>query len=224
MKKTVLFVDDDAVLCRSVQHHSLKQSDRLMVITAQNGAEAIEILSRQPVALVITDLQMPEMDGFELLARMSIQYPEVPVMIVTAFGSSEMRQRGLSEGAVGFIEKPFEVAGLMGVIVETLDAQTEGGAFQAVPLETMAQLIEMAHKSCTLRVTEKITQERGVLFFRDGELVDARCNEAEGVPAAVDVFGWDFVKMDIEESLPEMENRIDGGLNAVLELVAHQRV
>ena len=194
------------------------------MMTAGNGVEALEVLSQHTVSLVITDLQMPEMDGFTLLARMSLHYPEVPVMIITAYGSSETRRKGLSEGAVGFIEKPVIVPDLLEVISETLESQSGGGAFQSVQLETMAQLIEMAGKSCALRVTNKATQDRGVLFFRDGELVAARCNEAEGIPAAIALFGWDFVKMDIEETLPEMENRIEGGLDAVLELVAQQRV
>lgn len=223
MIKTVLFVDDDAVLCRSVQHHSRKVDDRFVLITAQNGIDALTVLSQMPVSIVITDLQMPGMDGFSLLAEMSRHYPEIPVMIVTAFGSSDMRQKGLSEGAVAFIEKPVDVATLVSVIADTLDAQTDGGAFQAVPLETMAQLIEMAQKSCTLRVTEKTRMERGVLFFRDGALIDARLNEAMGITAAIDIFMWDFVKMDIEESLPELESCIDGGLDEVLELVAIQR-
>jgi CheY-like chemotaxis protein len=224
VKKKVLFVDDDNVLCHSVQHLSQKYTDRFIMVTAGNGVEALDVLSQHTVSLVITDLQMPEMDGFALLAQMSLHHPEVPVMIITAYGSPETRRKGLSEGAVGFIEKPVVVPDLLDVISETLDAQSEGGAFQSIQLETMAQLIEMARKSCTLRVTDKASQDRGVLFFRDGALVDARCNEAEGIPAAVALFGWDFVKMDIEETLPEMENSIEGGLDAVLELVAQQRV
>lgn len=223
MIKTLLFVDDDTILCISIQRYVQKHIGDFTLITAGNGREALDILAREPISMVVTDLQMPVMDGFELLARMSGQYPEIPVLIITAFTSTDARQRGLSSGAVGYIEKPIDVEELAARIVEALADQSEGGVYQAVPLETMAQLIGMEHKSCALRVTEKRSGGRGVLLFRDGRLIDARLGDAVGVPAAVDIFCWDFVKMDIEESLPDAEARIAGDLESILELAAAQR-
>jgi len=224
MKKTVLFVDDDTILCMSIQRYVQKHVEAYAVITAGNGREAMDLLARETVSLVVSDLQMPEMDGFELLAQMSGRFPEIPVMIITAFDSADARQRGLSAGAVGFLEKPMEVADLAARIADALAEQSGGGAFQAVPLETMAQLIGMERKSCALRVSDKRGGGRGILLFRDGALIDARHNEAAGVPAAVEIFCWDFVQMDIEEALPDTEERIPGGVEAILALVASQRV
>ncbi|MFH1980601.1 MAG: response regulator [Pseudomonadota bacterium] len=223
MIKTVLFVDDDAILCMSVQRYVQKHIGDFTLITAGHGREAMDILARETISMVVTDLQMPEMDGFELLARMSGQYPEIPVVIITAFNSTDTRQKGLSAGAVGYIEKPIDVGELAARIVDALADQSEGGVYQAVPLETMAQLIGMERKSCALRVTEKRSGGRGLLLFRDGRLIDARHGDAVGVPAAVDIFCWDFVQMDIEESLPDTQERIPGGLEAILELAAAQR-
>ena len=223
MIKTVLFVDDDPILCMSILRYVQKHIDDFTLVTAENGIEALALLARETVSLVVSDLQMPEMDGFELLTRMSGQYPEIPVIILTAFHSADTRQRGLSAGAVGFIEKPIDVSDLAARISEALDDQSAGGVFQAVPLETMAQLIGMERKSCTLRVMERRGGGRGLLLFRDGILVDARHGDVTGMSAAVDIFGWDFVQMDIEESLPDTEQRITAGLEAVLEMVASQR-
>jgi CheY-like chemotaxis protein len=224
MKKTVLFVDDDSILCMSIQRYVQKHSAAYTLITAGNGREAMDLLGRETVNLVVSDLQMPEMDGFELLAQMSSRFPEIPVMIITAFDSQDTRQRGLLAGAVGFLEKPLEMPDLAARIADALAEQSGGGAFQAVPLETMSQLLGMERKSCALRVSDKRGGGRGILLFRDGILVDARHNDATGIPAAVAIFGWDFVQMDIEDALPDAEERIPGGVDAVLELVAAQRV
>ena len=223
MMKTALFVDDDTILSRALQRYVHNHEDAFALLVAQNGAEALDVLKDNTVSLVVTDLQMPVMDGFELLAQMTRQYPEIPVIIVTAFSTEETRRKGLSEGAIGFIEKPVPVEDFSVRISDALEAQVEGGEFQNVPLETMAQLIGMESKSCKLRVKNKQSGERGVLFFSDGEIITARYEDLEGIPAAVNIFQWDYVQMDIENVQPVADQDIDGGLEAVLELVAQQR-
>lgn len=223
MIKTVLLVDDDPIMCMSFQRYVQQRVGDFSLMIAGNGKEALDLLTRETISLVVTDLQMPEMDGFELVAQMSVRFPEIPAVIITAFDSPDARQRGLLEGAAGFLRKPIASADLVARILEVLEEQRGGGVFQAVPLETMAQLIDMERKSCALRVTAAGSGERGVLFFRDGALVDARYNDAAGLAAAVDIFCWEHVQMDIEESFPDTEVRIKDGLDAVLDLVAAQR-
>jgi FixJ family two-component response regulator len=74
---------------------------------------------------VITDVRMPGMDGLELQRRLKLQYPSLPVIFITAHYDSEIRQQAMSQGAAGFLHKPFDAADLLGAIESALSAQPE---------------------------------------------------------------------------------------------------
>jgi len=76
-------------------------------IFARHGAAALELIEKNPdVKLVLTDLNMPEMNGLELLRRLKHQYSDVKVLILSAYGDQESRSVALSAGAVDFLTKP----------------------------------------------------------------------------------------------------------------------
>src|SRR5512143_1689263 len=78
------------------------------VLQAGDGAEALELLQKQPVHLLITDLRMPRLDGMELLRRTRQEWPDVPVVVITAHGTVENAVEAVKLGAFDYIEKPFE--------------------------------------------------------------------------------------------------------------------
>jgi two-component system response regulator PilR (NtrC family) len=79
------------------------------VTSAGSGADALALLGREPVDLLITDLSMPGMDGVELLRRASAVAPDTPAIVITAFGSKETAVEAMRHGAVNYVEKPFDV-------------------------------------------------------------------------------------------------------------------
>lgn len=124
--KNVLIVDDEraflSILSEGLQGH---QQD-FRIITAENGRDAIGVLKRQPVDLLVTDIKMPQMDGFELLQYMNTNHPRVPVMLMTAFGTQEMEEKGRSMGARQYLEKPFDVDTLVRKIQQELARELSG--------------------------------------------------------------------------------------------------
>jgi len=74
--------------------------------TASGGAEALETLREGPIDLVITDLNMPEMDGMELTKRIKASSPELPVIVITGYGTFHTERQVLASGADGYIPKP----------------------------------------------------------------------------------------------------------------------
>ena len=74
---------------------------------------------------LITDVRMPGIDGLELQRRVKLQYPRLPVILMTAHYDNEIRQRALSQGAAGFLHKPFDAADLLGAIELALNAPPE---------------------------------------------------------------------------------------------------
>lgn len=107
-RKDILVVDDNALILRSLSRILRTHVNGYDVLSAESGREAVEILNARRIALLLTDLKMPEMDGFELLAYAMKHYPSVPVLAMTGDYSPEVEARLRSLGAVHCIQKPFE--------------------------------------------------------------------------------------------------------------------
>src|SRR5215469_11027097 len=107
--KTVLVVDDEAEFVASLVDGLDSCANEFRVVTAPNGAMALTALQAQPVDLVVTDLRMPVMDGFELLARMTESYPSTPVVVMTAFNSSRIETRLAELEVFRLCEKPIDL-------------------------------------------------------------------------------------------------------------------
>lgn len=216
MKKTILFVDDDRILRRLVQKKLEAYSDDFTTELATDGLDAVEKLKLEDISAVVTDLHMPRMDGFSLLAHLSEHYPDIPVIILTAFGTPDSRRAVLESGAAGFMEKPFGVEELARKIKVALKRQIDGGILQSVPLNTFIQLIEMEQKTCTIRVINRETEKTGVLFIKGGQLFDARIQELHGKEAAFEILSWEKVTLSIQDMCVLKENRINEDLQAIL--------
>jgi CheY-like chemotaxis protein len=198
--KTLLFVDDDRVVRQLIHKRCQRNDYPFDLVLAENGVEAVKMLQTVPISLVVTDLQMPEMDGFELLAYLSEHYPDIPVIIQTAHDSRQHRRAVLEGGAVGYVEKPLDVDALVTKIMDALDDTIEGGTLQSVPLETFCQLIEMEEKTCTLRIGNREDSRQGALFFNGGRLVEARYAEMRGKEAAAEILSWEHTTFSIQDT------------------------
>jgi two-component system OmpR family response regulator len=106
----ILIVEDDAMLAEAVTR-GLKQSSH-MVQRAANGAEADRALATNEYDLVLLDLGLPQLDGFEVLKRLRGRRSKVPVLILTVRDSVEDRVAGLDLGADDYLTKPFELSEL----------------------------------------------------------------------------------------------------------------
>jgi two-component system response regulator AtoC len=116
----VLIVDDE-VNIRRVLAAMLKR-EGYEVTTAADGEQALGVLHKTPVHVVVTDLVMPRIGGMELLRRVSSDFPDVPVIVITAHGSVEGAVAALKAGAFDYITKPFEQEDLRKVIAKAARA------------------------------------------------------------------------------------------------------
>jgi len=121
MKKRakILVVDDEAIIRESL--YDWLSDAGYQVFTAENGPQALEILEKERLGIVIADLVMPEMDGIELMKRAKENLPNLGVIIITAYGSIPTATAAMREGAYDYIEKPFcpeRVELLIGKMVE----------------------------------------------------------------------------------------------------------
>jgi CheY-like chemotaxis protein len=208
MIKNVLLVDDDPEMLRLLQEGFAGHADDFAVLTAADGVDALDCLKRQAVSLVVTDLRMPRMDGFELLAAILEGYPDIPVIIMSGLGAPGIERMARRGGAVGFIAKPFLFDDLARRILVMLRRQAEGGTLHNVSTGMFLQLIEMEQKTCTIRLTDRDSGKTGALFFMEGDLFDARVSAMQGERAACEIFAWDHVSLSIQNGCAVREKRI----------------
>jgi CheY-like chemotaxis protein len=113
MSASILVVDDEPDVAELFRQH-FRRETRLgtyVMHFAASGAEALDRLAGeiQPTLVaVLSDINMPGMDGLELLAEIKQQFPDLPVMMVTAYGDNERRKRAAEYGAAEFITKPVD--------------------------------------------------------------------------------------------------------------------
>jgi two-component system cell cycle response regulator len=106
MKPILLLVDDNEEILEFLE---TELNEKYTIIKALNGAEALELLKQEVVQLVISDIMMPVMDGYELckIIKTNFEYSHVPVILLTAKNTLQSKIQGLETGADAYIEKPF---------------------------------------------------------------------------------------------------------------------
>jgi len=105
--ETILIVDDEKNYPLILS--AVLEEEGYETLTANSGEEALEILKNSDgVDLVVTDMKMPSMDGIDLLEHIKIKDPELPVIMMTAYGTVEKAVEAMQKGAYSFIQKPFE--------------------------------------------------------------------------------------------------------------------
>jgi CheY-like chemotaxis protein len=196
--KKVLIVDDEKPFLLSLTDGLAAYAKEFEVVTALNGKEAVKVLDDTRVDLVVTDLRMPKMDGFELLAHMSGSYPDIPVIVMTAYGTPAIEERLQAMGTFHYLEKPLEFDVLADKIVDALKMGASPDRIHGISLAAFLQLLEMEHKTCTLTISSG--SKEGRLYFVKGELLQAEVGEVKGEEAALDIVTWENVAIEIQYS------------------------
>jgi len=116
----VLIVDDELNIRRVLA--AMLAREGYEVTTAADGEQALAVLHKTPVHVVVTDLVMPRLGGMELLGRVAADFPDVPVIVITAHGTVDSAVQALKAGAFDYITKPFEQEELKKVIAKATRA------------------------------------------------------------------------------------------------------
>src|SRR5450755_4602584 len=119
---TVLVVDDEPPIVDSLQ--KIFERESLRVLTAGSGGEALEILRREPVSVLLTDLMMPGMSGMDLLRASKSVAPETETVLMTAYGTVENAVEAMKQGAYDFLTKPLKRAHLLRVVGKALEKRS----------------------------------------------------------------------------------------------------
>jgi two-component system response regulator HupR/HoxA len=119
--RSILFVDDDEVILRSIERGFLDEPYNKLF--ANSGKEALEILQREEVHVIVTDMRMPEMDGLELLETIRKKYPYIVGIVLSGYTEMATVQKAVNQGEIfRFIPKPWKLEGdFIKVVREAID-------------------------------------------------------------------------------------------------------
>ena len=156
----VLIVEDDPAL-REALSDTLELAG-YPVMVAEEGQSALEILRREPVGMVVSDVQMRPMDGHTLLREIKSSHPDLPVLLMTAYGSIEKAVAAMHDGAVDYLVKPFEaevlVSKVAGHIVPANDETIDGPVVEDL---RSREVLELARRVAQSEATVLVNGESG---------------------------------------------------------------
>lgn len=154
-RATILVVDDHEEILDFIADDL---SGDYTVLTAKNGRQALDVLAEYPIQLVVSDVMMPEIDGYELCQRVKsdVEYSHIPIILLTAKNTLQSKIQGLEQGADAYIEKPFSPEHLQAQINSLLSNRNKiREYFASSPL---AHIKSMAHTKADERFLEDLNE------------------------------------------------------------------
>jgi CheY-like chemotaxis protein len=194
--KLVLLVEDEPATLRFYQT-GLKGLQGWHQVIAENGERALEVLRHAPIDVLVTDLNMPVMDGYRLITTVHELYPSIPIIVLTSLPPGAPQDRAMALGALQVLSKPVRLSLLMEEI-KLLGSREADGFVRGLSLSGLLQLMSWEGKTCTLTVRSRAAL--GHLYLMKGRLIQALCGDDEGIVAAYQILSWPQPQVEFVET------------------------
>ena len=174
MAQRILIVDDDEALRESLE--LVLSSEGYEVSTASSGPIALERTLEHPVDVVLCDLRMPGLDGFELMPQLARQLPGVPVVLMSAYGTEDLAVEAMRRGAYDYLAKPFQPAEVVLTLRKAYEREKLRKANELLQRDVervvgdrpivaaskpMIELLEVLERTAAYKTTALLTGESG---------------------------------------------------------------
>jgi len=210
---SLLLVEDDEFV-RLALTRALNRTGVFAVMPAEHGERALELLGEHQVDAILTDLQMPVMDGLTLLGHLLERGVRTPVAVMTGQRiTPELAEQLQRFGIAATFTKPVELSALADELQRSLSPTTVG-RITGVTLFGFLQLLEVERKTALIVVHSG--NEEGRLYFDSGALVHAETRRLRGLAAVNEVVGWPDPRLEIFYRRTARDRTIDQPLQQVL--------
>ncbi len=203
----ILLVDDEPSFTETMTHIlAAHQFD----VDAVNGAgEAIEKIKSKQYNLLITDINMPDMDGIELIRQVRTMKPDIPIMIVTGFPSHESQEEAFNMGVVNYLVKPFSTKRFLELVQKSLNSERDG-FIGPVELSSsdLIQMYSLEARSLVLEVQQG--KDIGRIYINKGIVIHAETKDNHGEEAFYEIQTWKtgvFRTSSIEKEVAKTINK-----------------
>src|SRR4051812_29903474 len=192
-KPKILLVDDDQDFLE-LYWEILKAIPSVPEVhTASTGPRALALLESEPFGMMIVDLNMPKMDGLQVIAIARRKYPRMRIVVWTCIADEQYRARAYALGVDQYWQKPAsddERKTLLDSVESMLHHEWQGG-FRGVQSKSLVDLIQLeclSQNSTCLRITNGPLT--GQIWIQNGEVIDAETGDARGESAFREILGW----------------------------------
>ncbi len=211
-RKNVLLVDDDPAT-QKLLTTVLKRNHDLMIFTAHDGKDAINIINHEFIDLMITELQIPKLNGLQLLAYVKKKFPAVRVMVLTGRGSERLEEKVKAMGDYPYYEKPLDMNVFFATVMREMHS-VPSGQIHGINISSFLQLIDIEARICTLTI--RSNGKVGYLYIRNGELIAAETGDMRGEEAARHIINWNKSVIEISDFCRKNKREIDKPLMHIL--------
>ncbi|HEY0454872.1 MAG TPA: response regulator [Verrucomicrobiae bacterium] len=194
MQQKILLLDDEQDFLDLYQEMLSKHLSTLPdVQTASSGSRGLSLLEGEPFNLLIVDLQMPKMDGLQVLSIARRKYPQLRLVVLTAIRDEQFRTRAYAMGVDQYWIKP-ETDQEMGLFMESIESllsrEAQGG-FRGVQSKSLVDIIQLeclSQSSVMLKINNGLVEGR--IWVQNGEVIDAESGEMSAEPAFQRILAW----------------------------------
>lgn len=216
-EQTVLLVDDDISFSKNMKNGLEYSIENLKIITHTNAEDACKSLTKNNISLLITDQNLPGMSGVELVNFVDKEYPRIPIILITAYGTPKLKNHAINTGAIKFFDKPVDLKKMVKEIKNGLKLSGEDlTSIRKMSLATVLELISMEKKTASIVVKDRKSSRSGRIWFNKGELIDAQINELEGIEAVFEMLSFGDVDIIVREREHDRITILDVSLEYVL--------
>lgn len=207
--ETILFIIENDTQCLNEFNKIKTLYDNYRVVSMIRHDNVIAEILQQDVQIIIVCIADIMTYDFNFLLKLTESKPDTPVIAVA---NTDMPVTTLAEryDCFRFLSDPDS---LEKAVSEAVDA-TQKGYISGISLQTALQMIELESKTCLITVRSK--NGTGTLFFKNGELFDARCGELSGKEAALEIVSWDNAVLEFQNFCPKKQKIIDTPLTFLL--------
>jgi CheY-like chemotaxis protein len=189
----ILLLDDDADLVALYQEMLSHLPSKPEIRTATSGSRALALLESEQFNLLLCDLQMPRMDGLQVLTIVRRKFPQLRTAVMTAGADEQFRSRAYAIGVDLFLEKPNDrnEIRLFLECVESLLGKKEHSGFRGIQSKSLVDLIQLeclSQSTSTLKITNGPAE--GFIWLNQGEIIDAQAHDEVGEQAFKRIMSW----------------------------------
>ena len=191
MPKQVLIVDDEETLTWSLAKSLSHDRETYEVTTVNDGETALATFEDQTFDVVVLDIRLPGISGLDVLVKIKEKKPATKVIIMTAYGSIDVKEKARARGSLFYIEKPFEIERMRGLILKALKEDAARGFAGSI---TGLQLPDLIQMNCLSQMTTALfvnkDERKGCIYFEDGQITHAEVGAIDGEEALFTILSW----------------------------------
>jgi len=192
-RQKILILDDEHDILEIYQEILARLPSQPEIHTADAGARAIALLESEPFNLLLVDLRMPTMDGFQVLAIVRRKFPTMRVVVMTAAEDEQFRARAYAMGIDLYMEKPKTGKEIINFVdcIESMLEKDDAGGFRGVQSKTLVDIIQLeclTQSSAILKISSAIGEGR--IWIQKGEIIDSATGDTVGKDAFLEMLSW----------------------------------